>query len=990
MISEIGILYAVGVAYLALLFFVAHATDNRWLPDSLARHPLVHALALGVYATSWSFYGSVGFAQSQGYNFLTIYLGVTLAFVLTPILLSPLLQLVREHQLTSIADLFAFRYPSPWTGTLVTLFMLVGVLPYIALQIKAVAESVAIITQEAPPHLLALGFCATLSLFAILFGARHVTPREKHEGLVVAIAFESVIKLIALLAVGALALFGVFGGFGGLSEWLERNPQAVEALYAPVRDGPWFTFILLAFTAGFLLPRQFHMLFVENIEPRALKTAAWAFPAFLLLLNLPIPLILWAGSASALSTPPDYYVLGLAAEQGSRLLTLSTFIGGVSAASAMMIVTTLALAGMVMNHLILPAHFRQKTFPQDDLYNWLLWGRRTLIVVIIALGYGFYRVLEVHQGLVQIGLISFVAVTQFLPGLTGMLVWPRATTIGFIAGLSGGIAIWTLALIVPLLHQSGLPVTSFNLQDWVGAGDQDRWTFATFWSLSINGALFVAASLLTRPSVREITAAAAARPRDNISDAPPIVPEARSVGEFEERLAQAVGPQTARLELERALQDLGMSRATSRPDELGRLRERLERNLSGLIGAQLSRMIVDNRLQVAPPARRALADSLRFVEARLEHSNVRLQGLAAELDTLRRYHREVLNELPLGVCSLTPDGEILIWNTAMARISGISGEHAIGRRLAELDDPWQGVLSTFVEDDDNHLYKQQCKVSGRARWINLHKAAIDSGEFDTAAADGTVLLVEDLTELHALESELAHNDRLASIGRLAAGVAHEIGNPLTGIASLAQNLHFESDPVEQEAAIRLILVQTRRINDIVQSLITFSHAGNDPTATRQAVNLRECVDEAIHLVQLGPTGRGIECRNEVPPELTVHGHAQRLLQVFVNLLSNALQASESGTCVTIAARDVGSGIEVAVEDQGHGIDPALIERIFEPFFTTKPPGQGTGLGLSVVYSIIEEHGGTVATSNRAEGGTRFELHLPTMAENAQHNEEPAA
>ncbi|MDX5364396.1 MAG: ATPase, partial [Pseudazoarcus pumilus] len=558
MTSEIGTLYAVGVAYLALLFFIAHATDNRWLPDRLVRHPLVYALALGVYATSWSFYGSVGFAQSQGYNFLTIYLGVTLAFVLAPLMLAPLLRLVREHQLTSIADLFAFRYPSPWTGTLVTLFMLVGVLPYIALQIKAVAESVAIITQEAPPHLLALGFCATLSLFAILFGARHVTPREKHEGLVVAIAFESVIKLFALLAVGALALFGVFGGFEGLSEWLERNPQAVQALYEPVREGPWFTFILLAFTAGFLLPRQFHMLFVENIEPRALKTAAWAFPAFLLLLNLPIPLILWAGSESVLETPPDYYVLGLAAEHGSRLLTLGTFVGGVSAASAMMIVTTLALAGMVMNHLILPAHFRQQTFPQDDLYNWLLWGRRTLIVVIIALGYGFYRLLEVHQGLVQIGLISFVAVTQFLPGLAGMLLWPRATTVGFITGLVGGITVWSLSLIIPLLHQSGLTVTEFNLQDWVGASDQDRWTFSTFWSLSINGALFVAASLLTRPSVREVTAAAAARPRDNISDAPPIVPEARSVSEFEERLTQALGPQTARLELERALLDLGL------------------------------------------------------------------------------------------------------------------------------------------------------------------------------------------------------------------------------------------------------------------------------------------------------------------------------------------------------------------------------------------------------------------------------------------------
>ncbi|AUN95781.1 sensor histidine kinase [Pseudazoarcus pumilus] len=979
--SEIGTLYAVGVTYLAALFFVAYATDNRWLPDSLVRHPLVYALALGVYATSWTYYGSVGFAQIQGYNFLTIYIGVTLAFVLAPVMLAPLLRLVREHQLTSIADLFAFRYPSPWTGTVVTLFMLVGVLPYIALQIKAVSESVAVITQEAPPHLLALGFCATLTLFAILFGARHITPREKHEGLVVAIAFESAVKLLALLGVGALALFGVFGGPDGLGHWLSEHPSAIHALYAPVREGPWFTCILLAFAAGFLLPRQFHMLFVENMDPRALKTAAWAFPAFLLLLNLPIPLVLWAGHAADLDMSADYYVLGLVAEHGSRWLMLATFVGGVSAASAMMIVTTLALAGMCLNHLILPAHFQQQTLPRENLYGWLLWGRRTLIVVIIAMGYGFYRLLEVHHGLVQIGLISFVAVTQFLPGLAGLLLWPRATRTGFLAGLIGGIGVWATSLILPLLFQSGLPVSDFNLQHWLGASSQDRWTFATFWSLSINGALFVAGSLLTRPTEREQAAAAAMRPRD-AAETPPTVPEARSVGEFEERLAQALGPQTANMELARALSDLGLAHNASRPAELGRLRERLERNLSGLIGPALSRMIVDNRLQVAPPARRALADSLRFVEARLAHSNVRLQGLAAELDTLRRYHREVLEELPLGVCSLTPEGEILIWNSAMARISGIAGNRAIGRTLADLDPPWQGVLSAFTEGDENHLYKLQFGVRGHDRWINLHKAAIESlgGEgTGPAGIEGTVVLVEDLTELHVLESEVTHNDRLASIGRLAAGVAHEIGNPLTGIASLAQNLRFETDAAEQDACVRQILVQTRRISDIVQSLITFAHAGNDPSATREAVRLRECVDEAIHLVQLGREGRGIVCENHVPPDIEVHANAQRMLQVFVNLLSNAIHASGEGDRIRVEARRDGDTVEISVDDEGRGIPSELIERIFEPFFTTKPAGQGTGLGLSVVYSIVDEHGGTVSAANRPERGTRFTLRLPAEA-----------
>ncbi|ACL72116.1 two-component sensor CbrA [Thioalkalivibrio sulfidiphilus HL-EbGr7] len=973
--AELGILYAVGVAYLALLFFVAHATEKGWLPDALVRHPLVYALSLGVYATSWSFYGSVGFAGEQGYNFLTIYLGVTLAFALAPVLLAPILRLVRDYQLTSLADLFAFRYRHQFTGVLVTLFMLAGVLPYIALQIKAVTESVAVLTQEAPPHLLALGFCATLSLFAILFGARHITPREKHEGLVMAIAFESAVKLIALLMVGVFALFGILGGPAALGEWLLEHPEAIEALYAPVREGPWMTFMLLAFAAAFLLPRQFHMIFVENMEPGALRVAAWAFPLFLLLLNLPIPLILWAGQQAQVGTVPDYYVLGLSVEHGYGW-ALFTFIGGVSAASAMMIVTTLALAAMCLNHLILPARYQNQALPRQNLYTWLLWGRRILIVLIIALGYVFYRLMEFHQSLAQIGLISFVAVAQFLPGLMGLLFWPRATRWGFIAGLAGGITVWALALIVPLLQQSGLMPGQLELQTWFRATEQNHWAFATFWSLALNAVLFVAGSLLTRPSPEETEAALACR-REQM-EPPRGQLEVRSVQHFEEQLAQTVGPQTAALEVSRALADLGLKSDETHPGELRRLRERLERNLSGLMGPLLSRMIVDHRLRVDPHTQMALADSLRFVEEQLEHSNVRLQGLAAELDTLRRYHRQVLHELPLGVCSLTPGGEIIIWNSAMGLISGIPSRDAVGQELRLLGDPWHGILRGFLQGDDKHLYKLQINLQGRSRWINLHKSEIEApGALNPGAVvGGTVILVEDLTELHTLESEVAHNNRLASIGRLAAGVAHEIGNPLTGIASLAQNLHYEPDESERELSAQQILEQTRRINNIVQSLITFSHTGEVPSTAMGAVDIKICVDEAMQLVQLSDTARAHLFENRLPPGITVRGSHQKLLQVFVNLINNAMQASGPGDRIRIQGEATAGFAEILVEDEGTGIPETLLDRVFEPFFTTKPPGEGTGLGLSVVYSIIQDHGGAVYVDNLPQGGACFTLRLP--------------
>src|SRR5258706_5514208 len=335
MTFELGILFLAAVAYLLVLFLIAYAAERGFIPSMVARHPLTYVLSLGVYATSWSYYGSVGFAQTQGYGFLTIYLGVTLAFALTPVLLMPILRLTRDFQLTSLADLFAFRYRHQATGVLVTLFMLVGILPYISLQILAVTESVRALTQAATPTALAFGFCLTLIVFAILFGSRHTSAREKHEGLVVAIAFESAVKLLALVAVGLYAVYELFGDMGGLATWIEHHPQALTMLYQPVSQGPWMTLMLLAFAAAFLLPRQFHMTFTENIAPRTLTKAAWGFPLFLLLLNLPIVPVIWAGAAFQPGTNPDYYVLGITLKSSSALLPTVAFLGGVSAASAM-------------------------------------------------------------------------------------------------------------------------------------------------------------------------------------------------------------------------------------------------------------------------------------------------------------------------------------------------------------------------------------------------------------------------------------------------------------------------------------------------------------------------------------------------------------------------------------------------------------------------------------------------------------------------------
>ncbi len=967
-------LFLAVVCYLSLLFLLAYATEKGRIPKRIIHHPLTYVLSLGVYATSWSYYGSVGFAESEGYTFLAVYLGVTIAFIMVPILFQPILRLVREYQLTSLADLFAFRYRSQLAGILVTLFMMAGTLPYLALQIRAVTESLRVLTQEAPPKVLAFGFCTILILFAILFGARHISPREKHEGLVVAIAFESLVKLVALLLVGLFAVFGVFGGVGGMNAWLEANPEALQALYQPAREGPWASIIFLSFAAALLLPRQFHMTFTENLNPRALPVASWAFPLYLLLLNLAIPPILWAGQAIQAPTSADYFVLGITLNSGSNLLPVIAFLGGVSAASAMVIVTTVALSGMCLNHIILPASYPD---PTVNLYRWLLWGRRIIIAAIILAGYGFYLALEHNQGLVQLGLISFVAVAQFLPGIVGVLYWPRANQYGFLAGLAGGGLLWTATLIIPLLEQGGQLRTGFSLTPWLEYAGQDKWTFATFWSLTINAILFVFVSLVTRQKPEEAEAASVCT--KELFAASVGVPRARSTGEFTQQLGRMMGTDMAQKEVSRALDDLAMRAEESNPAELRRLRDRIERNLSGLLGPEIARALVNQQLRIDPAAQNVLADTFRMVEERLEDSRTRLRGLAAELDTLRRYHRQVLQDLPVGVCSIGPDNEIVIWNHAMVEMSGLHTYKTMGLQVGELPDPWGELLQQFLLTEKNDANKVHRRVNGKSRWFSLQKARLEDIPAVQPAAvasqqTGIVVLVEDLTETHMLEAELMHNERLASIGRFAAGVAHEIGNPVTGIACLAQNVRDESEDHDTKTAVNQILDQTRRIGNIVKSLVGFSHGGQLDTEYA-GLDLSACIKEAIELVKLAERAKQLGFDVRCDPLLRVWGDRQRLLQVFVNVLSNACDASKPEDTIKIVVEKNGTMVDILVEDRGSGIEEQDLERVFDPFFTTKEPGVGTGLGLALCYNIVREHRGQISIDSTAARGTSVHIKL---------------
>jgi signal transduction histidine kinase len=590
-------------------------------------------------------------------------------------------------------------------------------------------------------------------------------------------------------------------------------------------------------------------------------------------------------------------------------------------------------------------------------------------------GYGFYQLLEHNEGLVQLGLISFVAVAQFLPGICGVLFWRRATRAGFIAGLLGGIGVWGVTLMAPLLASSGIILS--HVQTFQPPMGEDKWTYATFWSLAINSVLFVAFSLLFRQRESERDAAHACC-RDSLVP-PPGKVMASSVSQFKDQLARVIGEETAIKEVNRALDDLGMRQAEKRDTELRRLREQIERNLSGLLGPQLAHIIVTQRLELMEGGKTILSGTISYVEQRLEESRTRLRGLAAELDLLHRYHRQILLDLPLGACALSPQHEVLFWNHAMEVVSGLKALNIVGNHIKEIPSPWGPALNRFALTNDHSVHRMQIQDEERPRWLNLHKAIIiepsDPLAEHSEPKAGVVMLVEDLTELETLEAELVHSERLASVGRLAAGVAHEIGNPVTGIASLAQNLRDESDPAEVRLSVQQILEQTQRITSIVQSLMTYSHSG-DESRDREAFDLCSIVEEAVQLVRLSHRGKQMDYALSCPDSLMVVGERQRLLQVVVNLLTNAHDASEPGAQVQINVTPGNDGVTLVIKDQGKGITKQNIEHIFEPFFTTKSPGEGTGLGLSLVYKIVQDHGGRVSVDSKVDIGTRMAVWLP--------------
>lgn len=655
----------VSLAYILALFAIAYAADRRAVAGRPLSGPWVYALSLAVYCTSWTFFGSVGLASTSGIAFLPTYLGPTLMMLLGYAVIAKILRIARRQRSTSIADFIAARYGrSQLLGGLVALVCVVGITPYIALQLKAVSLSFEVLTGSgqvgAPSALLDTGLWVALimAVFSIIFGTRSIDASEHHPGLVAAVAFESLVKLLAFLVVGAAVIWGLFGGPADLFQQALAHPEASRLMTSPpsLQGGGWITVMLLSMAAIICLPRQFQVMVVENTDESHLRRGLWVFPLYLLLINIfVLPLAVAGVLLLPKGTDPDMMVLALPLAEGWTHLALLAFIGGLSAATGMIIVETIALATMVSNDLILPLLLRWRAAAHRvrDLGGLMLTVRRVSILFVLLLGYLYVRAASGMYGLVSIGLISFAAVAQFAPALIGGILWAGATRRGALGGIAGGTLVWAYTLLLPSLYAgSSLVMQGPWGIEWLrphslfGMAELTPLAHSLFWSALVNLGLYIGISLVDRAGPGERAQATAFVEVFEHQEAAGEWRGQATVGDIQALVARFLGSERA----DQAFNAIAAKRR--QPLALGNrvdadLIRQVERLLAGAIGAASARVALASAVGNAEVGQtellRMIDETSHIIEysRRLEQKSKELEEATAALTAANMQLREL-------------------------------------------------------------------------------------------------------------------------------------------------------------------------------------------------------------------------------------------------------------------------------------------------------------------------------------------------------------
>lgn len=978
-------LFFIVLCYLLLLFAVAYYAEKKEKTGkSIVNNPYIYSLSLAVYCTSWTFYGSVGKAATSGLSFLTTYLGPTLMAAVWLVVLKKVVRIAKANRITTISDFMGSRYGKSLSlSALVTIVAVVGIAPYLGLQIKAIISTFTIISGEVKGSAAAgLFITMILGIFAIIFGARRLDSSERHGGLVFAIAFESIVKLIAFILVGIFVTYGLFDGFGDIFDRVKDSEYSVLLFLGTGTSTAyfeWFALLFLSMMAIMFLPRQFQMAVVENYDESHITKAAWLFPLYLFLMNIFVLPIAFGGLLlGGAGKDADYFVLTLPLGYGEKYLSLLAFIGGFSAATGMIIVEALALSTMVMNSIIMPTLINFHDAPKFPAI--VLNIKRLVILGVVFFGYFFATSIGEFYSLVDMGLKSFEAVTLFAPAFLFGLYWKRGTKMGAIAGLIAGFTVWFYTLIMPALIKAGIvkdigiiglmsgsemlnPASLFGIK---GLG---KWGNSLFWSTFFNLMFYIGVSVFTKQSKDEeiqslIFVESYEKARELAHGS------SYNVNDIEDILAQYLGRPQARDAIHSFLLKKKKKQDELTPKELFELRNEAEKILSGAIGSSIAAIIFENKLVLTEKERGELSESIKHITESLRLSRQELADANRELSYLKEFSENIIESAPVGITTVDSLLRVKYWNKEMETITGIKKSEAFNSSIILLL-PWIPG-DALLQNEQNEITFQT--PTHQTFKINISPFKDPSGYL----AGGYVVILEDITEKKKMEEQLFQASKLASIGKLTAGISHEIGNPLASISSLVQELRVlkpeSNDDTEfTEDSLKTINSHIERIARIVRSLGDFARISS---VEKTVSSIPEILDRTINLVKYDKRFKDIHLDTEIGdiPKLVVN--PDQIQQVFLNLMLNALDAMPEGGILDIKMERAGNFIEIIFHDTGVGIEDSVIDKIFDPFFTTKPFGKGTGLGLSICYGIIREHNGTITVNSKKGEGTTFMIKLP--------------
>jgi len=934
------ILLAYAGALLGLALYVERGSP---LARRLTANPLTYSLALGVYCTSWTYYGSVGSAVQSGLLFMALYLGPAVACALWGVLLPRFVRVRNVLRIASLADFLAARYgKSQALASLTAAAALVGITPYISLQLKSIVDAFGVIGggpdgSALPPGLLGPGTALFLTLLTIAFGLRRLDPAERHPGLVAVLALESLIKLGALLALGLFTVYGMNRGPADLFARL-AGPDG-SALIGPGSGERasymvWTSHMILAGAAVMFLPRQFHVSVVENEDPRHVRPAMWLLPLYLLLISLfALPIAAQGVLQGLPASQADTFVLRLPLSQGRPGLALLVFLGGFSASLGMIMVSATTLATMTTNHLLLP--LIRRFAPLAPLRQRLLGCRRAAAAGVLLLAWLFGRVVGDAFMLVGIGMMSFAAALQFAPAMLGAALWPRASTRGAMAGMCAGFAVWAYCLILPSLAHSGLLPPGFvhdgpfglrllRPQALLGLEALDPLSHTIFWSMLLNAGLLVLVSLSFGQGPEERQAAQefaeAARPGRQLR--PPGLRLARSVPlpgkrRILLRLARAfLPPPKARELVNGCVARCGLAgRRRISVAELAALRTAMERALSGPLGPAAAHQALAEAALFTPGEEAALSEAYGRVLGRLKLPPERLLeriDLYREREELNRRHAEELEE------------RVRERTAALARKAGELEE--ANRRLRELD----RLKSAFLSSVSHELRTPLTSILGFSRLIAKEFAQtfapLLQGEERLRARAGRVA-----GNLGIIEAESRRLTRLI--------------NDVLDLSKIEEGrLVWRDEPLSAHGLVRRSL-----------------EAVGGELAQKPEVELR---------------------LDLMPRDATLLVDGDRLQQVLINLLNNAVKFTARGRITVAAARLPDGGLRLSVADTGPGIPAADLERVFDKFHqvaqgdTLVDKPRGTGLGLAICRRIVRHYDGSIRVESAPGRGSTFIVELP--------------